>query len=47
MTDDVDIFKVDELDAFDSVQNLQGLEQPRFFRIGQVGLGEVARNDGL
>jgi hypothetical protein len=47
VADDVDVFKVAEANAFDAVEDVEGFEEAGFLGVGQVGLGEVAGDDGL
>src|SRR5271170_6338738 len=47
VADDVDVFEVAEANAFDAVENVEGFEEAGLFGVGQVGLGEVAGDDGL
>src|SRR3984885_6622428 len=47
VTDDVDIFEVAEANAFYTVENVECFEEAGFLRVRQVGLGEVAGDDGL
>src|SRR5271168_1670139 len=44
---DVDVFEVAEADAFDTIKDVEGFEEAGFLGVGQVGLGEVAGDDGL
>ena len=47
VADDVYVFEVAEADAFYAVEDVQSFEQAGLFGVGQVGLGEVAGDDGL
>ena len=47
VADYVYVFEVAELDAFDAVEDVEGFEEAGLLGIGEVGLGEVAGDDGL
>ena len=47
VADDVDVFEVAEANAFYAVEDVEGFEEAGLFGVGQVGLGEVAGDDGL
>ena len=47
VADDVDVFEVAEADAFYAVEDVEGFEEAGLLGVGQVGLGEVAGDDGL
>ena len=45
--DDIFSLKVDEVDAFDILQNVLHLDEPAFAPVVEVGLRNVPRNDRL
>ena len=47
VADDVDILEVAEADAFDAVEDVEGFEEAGLLGVGEIGLGEVAGDDGL
>jgi hypothetical protein len=47
VADHVDVFEVAETNAFNAVEDVESFEETGLLGVGQVGLGEVAGDDGL